>query len=128
MAFSRARLVTLAVVVAAGIAVPSLHRPAKAQSESAPYPVASAARVAALIGAAARDLDYAPGEVLIKFRDGVGQGGQQRALMALRSRPDAGGMKWIGNVAWLHDASQPNARILAEQLSSQPEVEYILNR
>ena len=107
-----------------GVVILSVLPPAKAQSESAPYPVASAARVAALIEAAARNLDYAPGEVLIKFRDGVGQGGQQRALMALRSRPDAGQMKWIGNVAWLHDSSQPDARILAEQLSSQPEVEY----
>ena len=124
MAFSRARLVNLAVAVVVGVVILSWLRPAKAQSESAQYPVASAARVAALIEAAARDLDYAPGEVLIKFRDGVGQGGQQRALMALRSRPDAGQMKWIGNVAWLHDSSQPNARILAEQLSSQPEVEY----
>ena len=44
--------------------------------------------------------------------------------MALRSRPDVGQMQWIGDVALLRDASQPNARILAEQLSSQPEVEY----
>ena len=124
MAFSRASIVKVVVGATAGVVMLSVLRPAKAQSESAQYPVASAARVAAWIEASARKLDYAPGEVLIKFRDGVGQGGQQRALMALRSRPDVGQMKWIGNVAWLRDASQPDARILAEQLSSQPEVEY----
>ena len=43
--------------------------------------------------------------------------------MALRSRPDVDQFEWIGEVALLRDESQPNARILAEQLSSQPEVE-----
>ena len=37
-----------------------------------------------------RRLDYVPGEVLVKFQPGVSLGGQQRALMALRSRPRSG--------------------------------------
>jgi serine protease len=106
------------------LAALSSLRTTVAQSDATPFPVMSAERVAALIEAADRKLDYLPGEVLIKFRDGVSRSGQQRALMALRSRPDADQMTWIGSVALLRDASQPNARILAEQLSSQPEVEY----
>lgn len=97
--------------------------PASAQSVEA-FPVMSAERAEAFAEAAARDLDYLPGEVLIKFKDDVSALGQQRALMALRSRPDAGDLEWTGKVALLRDPGQPNARILAEQLSSQPEVEY----
>ena len=96
--------------------------PVSGQSTQAP--VMSAERVAALIEVADRNLDYVPGEVLVKFKDGVSSGSRQRALMALRSRPDESRLQWIGDVAVLRDASQPNARILAEQLSSQPEVEY----
>jgi serine protease len=94
------------------------------QPEPAQFPVMSAERVAEFLEAADRKLDYLPGEVLVKFKDGVQPAGQQRALLALRSRPDAGQLEWIGDVALLRDASQPNARILAEQLSSQPEVAY----
>ena len=94
------------------------------QPEPVQFPVMSAERVAQFLEAADRKLDYLPGEVLVKFKDGVQPAGQQRALQALRSRPDAGQLEWIGDVALLRDASQPNARILAEQLSSQPEVAY----
>jgi serine protease len=84
----------------------------------------TAGRVAAFAEAAARRLNYLPGEVLVKFRAGATPVDQQRALMALRSRPSVGSLRWVGDVAVLHDASQPNSHILAEQLSEQPEVEY----
>ena len=86
--------------------------------------VMSAADVQAFVDAAANHLDYLPGQVIVKFRDGVGTQGQQRALDALRSRPSVDRLQWIGDAAVLRDASQPDARILAEQLASQPEVEY----
>jgi serine protease len=81
-------------------------------------------RMAALREALALGLDYLPGEVIVKFRDGVTGGGQQRALASLRSRPGVESLRWIGDVAVLSDATQPNSRILAETLAEQPEVEY----
>jgi serine protease len=81
-------------------------------------------RVAAIADAQVRGLGYVPGEVLVKFKPGVSPQGQQRALMALRSRPPVGALQWSGDVALLRDLSQPDARILADQLSEQPEVQY----
>ncbi len=122
---SRTRLVRFAItLVAAALLASPFFSPASAQSEVQVLPVMSAERAAALVEAAERKLEYVPGEVLVKFKEGVSSGGQQRALMAVRSRPDARQLEWIGDVAVLRDASQPNARILAEQLSSQPEVAY----
>jgi serine protease len=84
----------------------------------------SAARAQSLMFAASRGLDYLPGEVVVKFRDGMTPAQQQRALMALRNRPSVDDLEWSGQVAIVRDPSQPNAMILAEQLSEQPEVEY----
>lgn len=95
------------------------------QAAQAPFEVRlTAARAQAFIDAQEGHLNYLPGEVLVKFKAGVSIDGEQRALMALRSRPDANGLEWVGNVAILRDASQPDATVLAAQLSRQPEVEY----
>jgi hypothetical protein len=83
-----------------------------------------AARAAAFVDAASRGLDYLPGEVLVKFRDGVTSSRQQRALDAVRSRPSLDALEWSGGIAILRDPSQPDANVLAEQLASQPEVLY----
>jgi len=74
--------------------------------------------------AATQHLDYLPNQVLVKFKNGVTPAGQQRALMALRSRPAVEDLKWAGPVAIVSDLSQSNANILAEQLREQAEVEY----
>ena len=84
----------------------------------------SPARVEAFLEADRRRLGYLPGEVLVKFRPGTTAAGQRRALSALRSRPAATRLQWRGDVARLTDPSEPNARVLAVQLSRQPEVEY----
>lgn len=84
----------------------------------------SAERARALVDATARGLHYLPGEVVVKFRPGMTPAQQQRALMALRSRPAVEDLEWSGAVAIVRDLAQPNALILAEQLSEQPEVEY----
>jgi serine protease len=81
-------------------------------------------RALAFVRAAEARLDYLPGEVLIKFRSGVSQSQQQAALSALRSRPSAGDLRWIGEVALLRDAADPDAPFLARVLSAQPEVEF----
>jgi serine protease len=94
------------------------------QDVPAPQPMMSAATTEAFIDAATRSLDYLPGQVIVKFKPGASRDGQQRALDAVRSRPSVDSLEWAGEVAILHDPLQPDARILAEQLASQPEVEY----
>lgn len=81
-------------------------------------------RAQAFVDAADRGLNYVPGEVLVKFKAGTGPAAQQRALMAVRSRPSVDSLRWVGDVAVLSDRSQPDATILVAQLASQPEVLY----
>jgi serine protease len=104
--------------------------PLAAPSAPQPAPVAAgqlqltADRVAALVDAHVRRLDYVPGEVLVRFKPGMTPAQQQRALLALRSRPPVDALRWLpGGLAVLRDATQPDSRILAQQLSEQPEVE-----
>ena len=111
-------------LVAAAAAVLLASSATSGQLAPVPLDVMPAARAAAFADAAAQGLDYLPGEVVVKFREGVTPERQQRALDALRSRPAADALEWAGEVAILRDATQPDARILAGQLASQPEVLY----
>jgi len=81
-------------------------------------------RAMAMVTAFDRQLPYVPGEVLVRFRAGVSTAGQQRALQALRSRPEASDLRWVGDVAVLTDRTEFDATILAAQLRTQPEVEF----
>jgi serine protease len=110
-----------------GTAVPRVPS-APAPGQSGPVTVGAlqltADRASALIEARRRRLDYVPGEVTVRFKPGMSASQQQRALMALRSRPSVDGLRWLpGGAAVLRDNSQPDAHILAEQLGEQPEVE-----
>lgn len=87
-------------------------------------PTFDSAHLRAWVQAQREGLNYIPGEVLVKFRSGVGTDGQSRALRALASQPSADSLEWTGGVAVVRDATQANAFILADQLKSQPEVEY----
>ena len=78
----------------------------------------------ALLDARQRGLDYVPGEVIVKFRDGIASVTRQRALSALRSRPSVNDLEWHGDVALLTDVTEPDAHLLAHQLRQQREVEY----
>ena len=112
----------IAVLIAGAFVVS--RPPLAGQLAPEPMAVMPADRAAAYIDAAAQGLDYLPGEVVVKFREGVAPGEQQRALDSLRSRPSVDALEWAGEVAILRDPSQPDARVLAEQLSAQPEVLY----
>ncbi len=81
-------------------------------------------RTLEFVQAAENQLPYLPGEVLVKFKPGVGVAGEQSALAALRSRPLASSLHWVGDVAVVRDQNEWNADILAEQLREQPEVAY----
>src|SRR5262249_40370128 len=76
------------------------------------------------VDAAAQKLDYLPGEVLVKFKDGVSVAQEQRALDVSRGRPSVDSLEWAGSVAIVRDATEPDARQLAGRLAAQPEVQY----
>ncbi len=142
--FRRARVCVSYLMLAAGIAALAIHP----RVDAAPAPQSiqtltgsgvpgppvtpvgpgqmrmGLARVNAFLDADREHLSYMPGEVLVKFRPNVTVGGQTRALSALRSRPDAGALRWIGDIAVLTDDTEPDAGVLARELSSQPEVAY----
>ena len=84
----------------------------------------TADRADAFVEAARRGVSYLPAQVIVNFRNGTSPAGRQRALTALRSRPSANELRWMGDVALLRDDSQPDATLLATQLRTQPEVEY----
>jgi len=114
------------VIVAAVIAAILLTAQSSIIGQNAPppAPLLSPDTTAAYIDAAQRSLDYLPGQVLVKFKPGATPEGQQRALEVMRSRPSVDSLEWAGDVAIVRDPLQTDARILAEQLSSQPEVQY----
>jgi serine protease len=123
--FSSLRSLLFCLIVGVSAATMSSWRPTLAQD--APPSLQfhkTAADMTAIADAVNRHLTYVPNQVLVKFKSGVNQSGQQRALMALRSRPAASDLRWSGDVAVLTDASQPDATILSAQLREQPEVQY----
>jgi serine protease len=112
----------IAVLIAGAVVVS--RPPVAGQLAPEPMEVMSADRAAAYIDAAAQGLDYLPGEVVVKFKEGVAPDEQQRALDSVRSRPSVDSLEWAGEVAILRDPSQPDAHVLAAQLGAQPEVLY----
>jgi len=111
--------------VGAFVLVLSSRVPISAQAESWTPPhrmLLTQERALAMLLAKDRKLDYVPGEVLVRFREGVSAAGQQRAMMALRSKPAPSSLRWVGDVAVLSDPREPDATILAAQLNGQPEV------
>ena len=121
-----AKLAAAAAAVAFIILTASSPTRLVAQVEpSSDYPLRlTAERALALVRAADDDLDYVPGEVIVKFQEGVTLVGQQRALRALRSRPSPSDLRWVGDVALWTDPTEADATILAAQLREQPEVAY----
>ena len=96
-----------------------------AQQAAAPQFLVTPAQLAAFQVAAARNLNYLPGEVLVKFRPGVTVSQQTRALSSLRSRPLPDRMQWIGErLARVSVPEDPDPIGMAANLSRQPEVEY----
>ena len=104
----------------------SFHSVVRAQQSSPlAYPLRwSADKAERIVEAMNAGLPYVPGEVLVKFKTGMGPSEQSRALQSLRSRPLSNALRWHGDYAELRDQTESDATILAAQLRSQPEVEY----
>ena len=129
MVYARTATKLAVAAVAAAFIVLTASSPARLNAQAEPstaaYPMLlTAERALALVQAADDDLDYVPGEVLVRFKDGVSVAGQQRALRALRSRPSPSDLRWVGDVALWTDLAERDATILAAQLREQPEVAY----
>jgi serine protease len=67
---------------------------------------------------------YVPGEVLVKFRDGVGVAAQGRALSALRGGITGSESIWIGDTLLARTPSEPDMESAARTLARQAEVEW----
>lgn len=119
--FSVRALLLPGLALAAGLSLPTVA----AQQAPQPEFLTSPAQREALELAAARGLDYIPGEVIVKFRQGTVVAGQARALDALRSRPLPDRLQWIGDrTARLRVEGDLDSPAIAATLARQPEVEY----
>jgi serine protease len=67
-------------------------------------------------------LSYIPGEVLVKFRDGVSAAQKARAMTEVSGRIDNSSTRWIGSALLMKAVDEPNVNRLAVTLESQPEV------
>src|SRR5205814_7617597 len=54
----------------------------------------------------------------------VTAGRAQRALLGAQNQSDVNDLQWAGDVAVLHDESQPDPALLASRLSAQSDVEF----
>ncbi len=72
--------------------------------------------------AAADGLNYVPGEVLVRFRDGVGASAQLQTLASVGSPSTRDGLRWIGDVAVVTSREMLDARALADSLEADPDV------
>jgi subtilisin family serine protease len=128
----------LALLTVAGVAAaiawvpPPLHARQSGPSRTtlpnafthAPTPSLSPAQAQGISTAIARRVDYVPGEVIFKFKNNTPTFLQQRALTAIRSRPRLSDVHWMRSIGLIHDDSQPDANVLAQQLSEQSEIEF----
>jgi serine protease len=67
-------------------------------------------------------LSYIPGEVLVRFREGVTSGERMRAMSELPGRLDNRRTRRIGDALLMKSLDEPDAYRLASTLRSQPEV------
>src|SRR4029453_1877546 len=76
-----------------------------AQQPGTPYPLLLTAESAQLlINAWNNRLPYIPGDVLVKFKPGVGSRDQQSVLSLMRARPNERQETWIGDVLLVRSA------------------------
>lgn len=117
----RLSLLLPGLVLTAGLSIPIVS----AQQAPRPEFLTTPEQREALELAAVRGLDYVPGEVIVKFRQGVTGAGQTRALDTLRARPLPDRLQWISDrTARLRVDGDLDSPAIAETLSRQPEVEY----
>ncbi|MDP1570905.1 MAG: S8 family serine peptidase [Vicinamibacterales bacterium] len=114
-------------LVAAALAVALIAGPRASAQQAGidPPPFRwSAERMAAMAAAFRDDLDHIPGEVLVKFRPGMGPAAQASALSVLRGDMPASDQHWLGDLLLVRAPGEPDVEQMAARLAAQPEVEY----
>ncbi len=69
-------------------------------------------------------LAYIPGEILVKFREGVSETARIRAADVARGGIDTASVRWIGDVLVARAAGEPDAEAFAASVRRQPEVQW----
>lgn len=77
-----------------------------------------------LLEAIRDDRLYVPGELIVKFRDGVGETARTRALAAIRGGVSGRRTRWIGDALLVGTPGEPDAELAARLLARQPEIEW----
>ena len=123
---SRAAWLALTTVAVVGMTSVWLAPVAHARADAAQLQATTNAAIEAqgIVQAVAQGLDYVPGEVIFKFKKNTPTVLQARALTAIRSRPQLSQVRWSHDVGTLRDMTQPDARVLAQQLAEQSDVEF----
>jgi serine protease len=122
---TRLRSIVLLAMLACVTAFPSSATRTAAQQRTLAYDLLqSREQIEALRQAWNEKLPYLPGEVLIKFREGVEAAGRVRALSALRAGIEERNARWIGDVLWVRAADEADAEQLSAVLRRQPEVAW----
>jgi serine protease len=93
----------------------------QAGEEAGPFAM-SAERIAAFASAAQDELNWVPGEVLVRFKPGVSLAQSARALSALRGPANPRAGRWIGDVLLVPTPGEENPERAAGILVQQPEV------
>ena len=123
---SRADWLALTTIAVVGMASVWLAPVAHARADAAQLQATTNAAIEAqgIVQAVAQGLDYVPGEVIFKFKKNTPTVLQARALTAIRSRPQLSQVRWSHDIGTLRDMTQPDARVLAQQLAEQSDVEF----
>ena len=117
------RLQIPAALAAVSLAAGSLH--GRAQTPTAPYAlVVPPTSVSRVVEAWNERRPYIPGELLVKFRGGIGTAAQNRALSTVRGPIDASQSTWMGDVLRARTPQEPDPEAAAAALARQPEVEW----
>jgi serine protease len=87
-------------------------------------PLADPNRVAVAVRAVEQQLDYVPGEVLVKFRAGMSPERKTAALNSIDGGAGSTSQQWIGETLFLSGLQDPDSTHTAQILALQPEVEY----
>lgn len=123
---ARAGWLALTTIAGATLAAAWIAPVAHARDQAAGQQAVANATIEAegIARAQALGLDYVPGEVIFKFKKNTSTFRQSRALSAIGSRPQLSQVRWSHDIGTLRDVSQPDARVLAQQLSQQSEIEF----
>ena len=117
------RQVRVPTVSAPEIAVPTVPSPGLPEWRQQRSRRITPARLDAYVQAQLRNLDYLPGQVVVKFKPGLQPAAWQRALDVMSNPVRVSDIEWHGEVAVIYDDTT-DPLVLVQQLAAQPEVEY----